>query len=213
MRAKKEKTAETLDFNGQVDVIIAKANALNKVRDIVNTFPLTKCLKIKTSPTFVGKHNIVNVSMEYNIPHDVVDSRYKIYTNGDTALVPADWVHEHVKDGITQVCFEIVHDIVKGTMKFKFKYIWDKTTWKNDALYYDRHVYISDFQSVCNVLNGIIGWRASGVKKTAVKRLTSDVNFFRDALKLIVEAIKSDDINKTKLAIHNITMDKAISAL
>lgn len=210
-----KKTKVQLSFDEQVDSIIAKANGLAKLREVIKTFPDIKHLKVTSVPLASGPTTETKVTLKYVIPFKIKDSAVE-YWNGRShqyEKIPQDWAVEHVKKGKTEIEFQMVYDSVKDTTKCRFKYVWCRTECRDDLEYNDCSVHHFHDDSVAHKLNQVIGWGSNGTRKTSVKRLTTDMNFIREVLKSSIEAIKNDDMKMCDVAIHNMTMGKAIATL
>lgn len=209
-----------LNFDEQVDILQKRADAYEKIRTLMKTFPEYNNLVIINVGQAI-KDNEVVLSLKYVIPYKVKDTTwcyrdYNYHTGDDifTAL-PLSWVRENVKKYKTAIEFKMSYNFNKGNFGFKFVAVMDASDIKNHYYtdIYGNHHFAQQKETPQDILNAVAGWKSSAAEKTSVRRKTNDTEFFKSAITMMVEAIKSDDIGKAKIAAHNMQTSKTISLL
>lgn len=210
-----------LSFDEQVDILQKRADAYEKIRTLMKTFPEYNNLTI----TNVGqaiKDNEVVLSLKYVIPYKVKDTTwcYRDYnrnTGRDDCFkaLPLSWVRENVKKYKTAIDFKVSYNFNKGNFGFKFLAVTDASELKSRYYtdHYGHHYFAHQNETPQDILNTCAGWKSSAAEKTSVRRKTNDAEFFKSAVTMMIEAIKADDIGKAKIAAHNMQTSKTISLL
>ena len=208
-----------LSFDEQVDILQKRANAYEKIRALMKTFPEYNNLTITNAGQAI-KDNEVVLSLKYVIPYKVKDTTWCYrdynYNTGDDIFkaLPLLWVRENVKKYKTAIEFKVSYNFNKGNFGFKFLAVTDASELK--SRYYSNrygHYFAQQNETPQDILNNCAGWKSSAAEKTSVRRKTNDAEFFKSAVTMMIEAIKADDIGKAKIAAHNIQTSKTISLL
>lgn len=209
-----------LSFDEQMDILQKRADAYEKIRALMKTFPEYNNLAITNIGQAI-KDNEVVLSLKYVIPYKVKDTTwcyrdYNHYTGDDIfKAMPLSWVSANVKKHKTAIEFKVSYNFNKSNFGFKFVAVMDASDFKSQ--YYTdnhgHHYWVVQHETTQDILNTCAGWKSSAVEKSSVRRKTNDAEFFKSAITTMIEAIKADDISKAKIAAHNMQTSKTISLL
>lgn len=208
-----------LSFDEQVDILQKRADAYEKIRALMKTFPEYNNLTITNAGQAI-KDNEVVLSLKYVIPYKVKDTTWCYYDYnfniGDNfKALPLSWARENVKKYKTAIEFKVSYNFNKDNFGFKFIAVTDVSELKTQ-LYVDlhgHHYHAVQNETPQDILNVCAGWKSSAIEKSSIRRKTNDTEFFKTAVTTMIEVIKADDIDKAKIAVHNIQTNKTISLL
>lgn len=203
---------ETLNLDQQIDMMINRIDSYKKIRDYLKTLPGYDEYLTMTNP---GNMPAVNeqckMEFRYDIPYTLKDTKW---SNGYQQIVPDDIIARSVLQHRTSIKFNVIHDAKKDILKFKITLIGDDSTFVDTVpCYNDSYAYPLDDFSVVGVLNKLFGRGVDATARTSVRRITDDKEFFKTIITTVIDVIKKDDIGQAEIAMHNLSMQKALTVL